>query len=167
MNKRLFIVRHAKSSWDYPQLTDFERPLNTRGKRNVPDMAQRFVETGYTIDQLLSSPAERAITTAKGFAAKLNVSVEQIQKNKDLYHASAFAIKRIISEVPSHIDNLMIFGHNPGLTYLINDLSDFHLDNLATCAICGVEFNIKSWQDVLNTTGKKFYYDFPKSRDKY
>ena len=164
MNKRLFIVRHAKSSWDTPQLTDFERPLNNRGLRDVPDMSQRFLESGYKIDLLLSSPAERAIATAKGFAAKLEVPIHNIRQKQGLYHASAFSIRRIIAGIPNDTQNVMVFGHNPGLTFLINELSNFYLDNLPTCAICGIEFNITSWKSVLNTEGNKFYYDFPKSR---
>jgi len=164
MNKRLFIVRHAKSSWNQPELTDFQRPLNERGKRDVPNMSLRFLEKGYKIDRILSSPAERAITTAYGFAARLNINSEEIIQNESLYHASAFALRRAIAKTPNEIDSLMLFGHNPGLTYLINDISDFNLDNLPTCAVCGIEFNIEQWTSVLKSTGEKFYYDFPKSK---
>ena len=163
MNKRLFIVRHAKSSWKYPELTDFQRPLNGRGKRDVPDMSQRFLETGYKVDLIKSSPAERAFTTAKGFAGRLNINLDEVEQNENLYHASTTSIRRIIASTSNEIDNLMIFGHNPGLTYLINDISDFFLVNLPTCGICGIVFNIKQWSDVLTVSGTKFYYDFPKS----
>ena len=164
MNKRLFIVRHAKSSWKYPELTDFQRPLNGRGKRDVPDMSQRFLETGYKVDLIKSSPAERAFTTAKGFARRLNINLDEVEQNKNLYHASSVSIRRIIAGTPNHINSLMIFGHNPGLTYLINDISDFYLVNLPTCAICGIALNIEQWSDILSASGEKFYYDFPKNK---
>jgi len=163
MNKRLILVRHAKSSWNQPELSDFQRPLNERGRRDVPEMSQRFLETSLKIDRIISSPAERAITTAYGFAARLNINAEDILQKEELYHASAMALKRAIARTPNDIESLMVFGHNPVLTYLINDLSDFYLDNLPTCAICGIEFNIDAWSSVLKEKGRKFYYDFPKS----
>ncbi|MBO3699037.1 histidine phosphatase family protein [Roseivirga sp. E12] len=162
--KRLFIVRHAKSSWDSPYLSDFDRPLNNRGKRDLPDMAKRFLETGYQVDLIIASPAERAWTTAKGFAETLSIADEKFLDDERFYHAGTSTLKEVISVVDDSVDNLMIFGHNPGLTSLIGDLSDFNLYNLPTCAACGIAFNIGSWQQILNTQGEKFYYDFPKSR---
>lgn len=161
--KRLFIVRHAKSSWDFPHLSDFERPLNGRGTRDLPDMASRFESTGYSVDQLVSSPAVRAFSTAKGFAAKLGFSKEEILQESQLYHAGVASLKTVISKAGNQHDSVMIFGHNPGLTYLINELCDLYLDNLPTCAVCGIEFEIDSWSQLNSTKGRKFYYDFPKS----
>lgn len=161
--KRLFIVRHAKSSWDYPYLSDYERPLNNRGKRNLPDMAKRFQLEQFPIDLIISSPAERAITTARGFASALGISNEEIRQEERFFHASRSSIKEIISRQSTDLQSIMVFGHNPGLTYLIHESSDFYLDNLPTCAICGIEFQFESWKDILNKKGKKFYYDFPKS----
>ena len=111
----------------------------------------------------MSSPAERALITAKGYAARLGISSDQIEQQEDLYHASTSSIRRIISNTNNKINALMLFGHNPGFTYLINDLSDFYLDNLPTCAICGIQFEIDNWSQIIHTTGKKFYYDYPKS----
>ena len=163
--KRLFIVRHAKSSWDFPHLTDFERPLNGRGMRNLPDMASRFKNTGFPIGLMISSPAQRAFATAKGFAAKLGFAKEEILQEAQLYHASPSSIKSLLSKTDNTHDSVMIFGHNPGLTYLINDLCDFYLVNLPTCGVCGIEFDIESWATLPKIKGKKFYYDFPKSKD--
>lgn len=163
--KRLFIVRHAKSSWNYPHLTDFQRPLNNRGERDLPDMANRFASSGFEKpDLLISSPAVRALTTAHGHADVLTISQDQIKLEEHFYHASTSTIKTILSKVSDNIQTLMIFGHNPGLTYLINELSDFYLYNLPTCAICGIEFSFENWSDILSVKGRKFYYDFPKSR---
>lgn len=161
--KRLFIVRHAKSSWDSPHLSDFDRPLNNRGKRDLPDMANRFSKTNYQVDFIISSPAERAWTTAKGFAETLHIADEKFMDDERLYHASTSTMKEIISIVDNVHETIMIFGHNPGLTSLISSLSDFNLYNLPTCAICGIEFTIDSWKELLTATGEKIYYDFPKS----
>ncbi len=162
--KRLFIVRHAKSSWDFPYLSDFDRPLNKRGKRNIPDMANRFLEMNYQVDLIVASPAKRAWVTAKGFAKTLDISNEKLLDDERFYHASTSKLVEVISNIDDSVTHLMIFGHNPGLTSLIGKLSDFNLYNLPTCAICGIEFPFESWKEIQNHEGEKFYYDFPKSR---
>lgn len=162
--KRLFIVRHAKSSWKYPELDDFDRPLNKRGRRDLPDMADRFAISEYLPDLLISSPAKRALVTAKGYAKALGINESNIERDKNHYLASSQGLIELIQNFDDKADCVMIFGHNPGLTDLINDLSDFRLDNLPTCGICGIAFNFSSWTDVSKAQGKKFYYDFPKSR---
>ncbi|HEY9117087.1 MAG TPA: histidine phosphatase family protein [Roseivirga sp.] len=162
--KRLLIVRHAKSSWEFSQLSDFERPLNARGVQDVPDMAQRFQSLGIIPDLIISSPANRALTTAQGFAQILGVSSKEIVLDEDHYHASSDTLRSLIREFPNEHECIMIFGHNPGLTYLINELSDLKLDNLPTCGVCGIEFQIDNWKVVKKGSGRKFYYDFPKNK---
>ncbi|OEK03846.1 hypothetical protein BFP97_12110 [Roseivirga sp. 4D4] len=162
--KRLFIVRHAKSSWNSPYLSDFDRPLNKRGKRDLPDMANRFLEMGYPVDLIVASPAKRAWVTAKRFAKALDISNDNFLDDERFYHASTSILMEVISNIDDSVNNLMIFGHNPGLTSLIGKLSDFNLYNLPTCAVCGIEFPFDSWREIQNHQGEKFYYDFPKSR---
>lgn len=164
--KRLLIIRHAKSSWDYPELTDFDRPLNKRGMRDLPDMAERLVKSGFKVDKIASSPANRAITTATQHAKALGISPIQILQDSNLFHASSGHIQHMISGTNDSIQSLAIVGHNPGLTDLINDLSDFDLWNLPTCGICVIDFNIKAWSEIIGSKGNKVYYDFPKSKHK-
>ena len=164
-NKKLFIIRHAKSSWDHPHLSDFERPLNGRGQKDAPEMGKRLLDLGYQPGRIISSPANRAITTAREFAIILGVEPKRIKQDADLYHAHASTMRRIIAQADDQHDTIMLFGHNPGLTYLIEDLCDFDLDNLPTCAICGIEFQVSSWAEILHKDGIKFFYDFPKSKD--
>ena len=161
--KRLYIVRHAKSSWDDPYLRDFDRPLNGRGKRNVPDMGKRLADLNVRPDLMISSPANRALTTAKGLAKAIGYPVADIQEAPTLYHASTQTIRQVMSQTSDDVETLMIFGHNPGFTSLIGALSDFSIWNLPTCAVCGIEFDFKSWKEILHSRGRKFYYDFPKS----
>jgi phosphohistidine phosphatase len=163
--KRLLIIRHAKSSWDNAELTDFERPLNKRGERDLPDMAIRLKNKGFQIQGYLSSPAKRAITTAIAHAQAFGIKAESIVQDHRLYHASSRSILQVLSEMKDNIEFLAVFGHNPGLTHLIQDLSDFDLWNLPTCAVCGIELDIDSWKQITETKGKKFYYDYPKSRE--
>lgn len=161
--KKLLIVRHAKSSWDDASLRDFDRPLNKRGSRDVPDMGKRLSAQGLIPDQIISSPANRAITTARGIAKELGYALSAIHEEPDLYHAGTYTIREIISKTDNNVNTLMIFGHNPGFTDLIVRLSDLNLYNLPTCAACGVAFDFESWEEILDKRGKKFYYDYPKS----
>ena len=127
-------------------------------------MANRFLKLKIKPDLLISSPANRALTTAKGHAQAMGISMDQIVQDERHYHASSQELRELIQEVNDEHECIMIFGHNPGLTYLINELCNFNLDNLPTCAICGIEFNISSWSYVSKGLGEKFYYDFPKAQ---
>lgn len=162
--KKLYVVRHAKSSWDDPYLSDFDRPLNKRGKRDVPDMGQRLSDLKVMPDLIISSAANRALTTAKGIAKELGYDKDQIQTEESLYHANTRTIREVVSCVNRDTHTLMIFGHNPGFTDFIDCISDLSLYNLPTCAVCGIDFQFESWKEILATRGKKFYYDYPKSR---
>lgn len=161
--KKLLIIRHAKSSWDDASLRDFDRPLNKRGVRDVPDMGKRLASLDIQPDLIISSPANRAITTARGIAIEIGYDIERIQAEPELYHAGTSTIREVISKVDNNINTLMIFGHNPGFTDLISRVSDLSLYNLPTCAACGIEFDFTSWKEILNQHGQKFYYDYPKS----
>lgn len=127
-------------------------------------MANRLTKTTFHPDLFLSSPANRALTTAFGHAIAFGVKESEVLQDHRLYHASSQTIQAIISETNAKIDALAIFGHNPGLTGLINDLSEFDLWNLPTCAICIIELNIQSWSEIGPARGKKIYYDYPKSK---
>lgn len=161
--KTLFIVRHAKSSWKDHSLSDFDRPLNKRGKRDVPDMGARLKSQNIIPDLIISSPANRALTAAKGIATQISYPLSHIVESDALYHGSSRNIIKLIAATDDSYDSLMIFGHNPGFTYLINDLTDFYLDNLPTCGICGIEFPIDSWKALPIQKGNKVLYDYPKS----
>ena len=95
IGKEILLVRHAKSSWDDPYLDDHDRPLNERGLRNAPDMGKRLQGLGIRTDAWISSTALRAITTAEILAEQVGFPIDQIQRSKDLYHASATELLRI------------------------------------------------------------------------
>ena len=110
--KILHINRHAKSSWKDMSLRDFDRPLNKRGKINAAFMSEKFVEE-HKVDLIISSPANRAKTTALYFATALGLDEDQIQFDARIYGAGVSEMHSILSSVPKHINSVMIFGHNP------------------------------------------------------
>ncbi len=138
--KTLTIVRHAKSSWDHPSLADSERPLNERGERDAPVMARRIQKAGIRPSLILSSHAVRAWSTARVIAKELNYPLEFLQREKDMYLASAERLLSIVARQDEGFNNMMIVGHNPGLTDLVNLLLPGTTGNLPTCGVVSVTF---------------------------
>ena len=160
--KKLFIVRHAKSSWDFPELDDFDRPLNKRGKRNAPEMGQRLASRNVLPDLLITSPAKRAAATARRIAEEIHYPTEKIVKDGLLYHGSNINTLKLIQAVANDVHSLMIFGHNPGLTDLTNKLSGSDIYNIPTCGIAEIDFDIATWNELDFGKGELVFFDYPK-----
>ena len=165
--KTLFVIRHAKSSWDASNVDDFERPLNERGKRDAPRMAKRLKEKEIHVDQMVSSPAKRAYSTAKKIAKVLNYPKDDIKTDRRLYHADEETILDVVREVKDSRKTVLLFGHNPGLTEFVNSLMDGQqdIDNIPTCGIVAFQFNTETWADVNWGKGKMLFFDYPKSKE--
>lgn len=116
--KTIFLMRHAKSSWDDPALTDHDRPLNKRGLRDLPVMASWLARQSSRPDWCLSSTALRAEATARGICQEkgLRIPCEQTAR---LYHASPEEIVGVLRELPEEIEAPLIVSHNPGLEELV------------------------------------------------
>jgi phosphohistidine phosphatase len=165
--KTLYVVRHAKSSWENTDLPDLERPLNDRGKTDAPRMGKRLKEKEIYPELLISSPAKRAFSTAKRIAEILNYKAENIKIKEKLYHAGADQILGVLKNVKDSIESVMIFGHNPGLTDFVNEFSeeDFVTDNIPTCGIAAFHIPIESWTDIKFGIAELQFFDYPKTRE--
>ncbi len=160
--KTLYVVRHAKSSWDQEDLSDFDRPLNERGLKNAPEMAQRFME-GATIPQLIiSSPAKRAISTARILAKEFGISEDAIKQEASIYEGDRGDLARLISRQNPDIDTIMITGHNPGVTDFINWICYIEEAQIPTCSIATIQVDMKKWNGWERGMGKLIDLDFPK-----
>ena len=160
--KRLTIVRHAKSSWKHPELRDRERPLNKRGRRDAPVMGQRIADAGLRPSLIISSPAVRAWETAKVVARALNYPLEFLQREDDLYHASVRDILDVIAAQDNGFNNLMLFGHNPGLTDFANFLSPGLTSNLPTAGVVSVRIDRDNWRLRDRPETELVLHDWPK-----
>jgi phosphohistidine phosphatase len=161
--KTLYLVRHAKSSWADPLLDDIDRPLNNRGRRDAPRMGKRLRERELTPDLIFSSPAERAVSTSMLIAEKIRYDVWNIHTNARLYHATEDGLLAFTRQLNNANDEVMIVGHNPGLTDFVNSLAGKLItDNMPTCAVAGIRFDSNSWELVGWDKGKLLFYDFPK-----
>lgn len=160
--KTVFLVRHAKSSWDSPGLKDHDRPLNERGKRDAPRMAEWVYGTDVEVDYLLSSTAKRAHQTALEFAAALGLKPAEVVTTPDLYHASENEITEIIRGLPDEVNTAMLFAHNPGLTDFFNLLPANRVDNVPTCGVYNVQMSMDRWEDFEPTAARSSIFFYPK-----
>jgi phosphohistidine phosphatase len=160
--RTLFLIRHAKSSWDNPGLRDFSRPLNDRGLHDAPKMANFLAKQGVEPDLLLSSPAKRALTTAHFFAKTFGIGDEAVVQEQDIYEAAPGDILQIVSRLPDSAQTVLLFGHNPTLTEVANRYTEDFIDNIPTCGIVQIESKADSWKafDEENAAVKKRF--FPK-----
>ena len=160
--KKLILLRHAKSSWKDASLDDFDRPLNRRGKKDAPKMAHKLAMRKIKIDLIISSPANRTNETAKIFANILGCESEIIFNDK-LYEASYKEILNVINLIDDKYQNVLLVCHNPGITNLVNYISDYFIENISTSGIVGLSTN-SSWKNI-NENGCSFlFYDYPQRK---
>lgn len=162
MNKTLYLIRHAKSSWDNTSLSDHDRPLNKRGKRDAPFMAKVLRKKGIKPDLIISSTALRALDFAKIIAEELDYSRKKIIATKDLYMADERKMLEILRSADDSLNTVFIIGHNPYITEFANSLCNHNLDNIPTSGIFCMEFHVKKWNEINPGTGKFVSFDYPK-----
>ena len=160
--KKLYLLRHAKSSWDYPKLDDFERPLNKRGRNDLPVMAKVINRQGIKPGLILSSPALRAAFTAINVIQLAGISKHLLKYDNMIYEASTSMLLNLIKNTNDKIDSLMLVGHNPGMTSLANYLSDKRIDNIPTCGLFGMKLNTTNWKDLSEKSASFLFFDYPK-----
>jgi len=161
--KTLFLLRHAKSSWGNPTLEDRQRPLNSRGLRDAPTMGKRFMDRDESLDQIITSPATRARTTAKLFAEACGFSSENIIEEADLYFTSTQSIEDLIIRGADQTQALMLVFHNPDITHFVNSIdASNQISNVPTCGLIKLTCDIKSWRDWSVSNTRFEYFDYPK-----
>jgi len=163
MSKQLLLVRHAKSDWDNIRLSDFDRPLNSRGNKNAPEMARRLLKKGIIPQQIVSSPAVRALTTARYFAKELGLQKSGIVKEMQIYEALTSTLMEVINKLDNNYSLIALFGHNPGMTSVVSNLCTTDLYNIPTCGMVLIEFPFDEWDLVSAGTGELVFYDYPKN----
>ncbi len=158
--KTLVLVRHGKSSWEYPNLSDFERPLKKRATLDAQLVSKAFLDGNIHTYTAFSSGANRAFSTAQMFAKYLGSKVSTLEAKEELYTFSGLEILKFIKETSNQIDHLMLFGHNPALTEIANQMGNQSFANIPTTGLVQINFEIHSWTDAFG--GKTQLYLFPK-----
>lgn len=161
MERKLFIIRHGKSSWE-TVVDDIDRPLTERGVRNSYEMADRLQESGLLPKALYSSPANRALHTAVIMSRVWKTAERNMHICKDLYLSDEDDIQDVISGLPDEITEVAIFGHNPGFTGFANRYLRPPVENIPTAGVVVLVFEMDSWTDMAATQVKQSLFDYPK-----
>lgn len=148
--KTLLVQRHAKSSWKHPELSDHDRPLNKRGKRDAPRMGRLVAAQGLRPDVIVSSTARRARRTAEEVARHAGCE-GAVQLDRRLYLASPDEIVDVVRGVAGSARRVMVVGHNPGLEDLVARLAG-RRETLPTAALAALHLSIRSWTELTAST---------------
>lgn len=159
--KKLTLIRHAKANWKHPGLEDHDRSLNKRGVRDAAELGRRFLAHGSRLDLIYSSTAMRARTTALSFLDSFGLADEHLQLDKVLYLASKETLLNFINEFPNDDSEIAIVAHNPGMTVLVNHLSDLGLDDMPTCGVVELTYDVANWRDLARTQPVASWHDYP------
>ena len=160
--KTLILIRHAKSSWADPSQSDFDRPLNERGRRDAPEMAKRLLEKKFKIDQIIYSPALRTTETMMVFKEVLKIDTKNCLSIEELYHAPLFILNETIRDIDHKNNTVILIGHNPGITELANSLTNLRTDNMPTCSIFTVQSDCNNWTEFSSAKKEFLFFDYPK-----
>ncbi len=160
--KRLYLVRHAKSSWEEPELPDKERPLNTRGKRDAPFMGKQLKKCKVKPEVIISSPAKRALDTARIIAKAIRFPALKIEIDRSAYQANISTLLKTVRNIKASSREAILVGHNPELTEFSRYLTGSALDTIPTCGIFCADFKGNSWKSVGKNKGTLVFFHYPK-----
>ena len=160
--KELFVLRHAKSSWDEPNKDDIDRELTARGISDAYSMANRLIKQLKAVDLILTSHANRATHTATIFAGVIGYSFDKIRITSNLYEASESKLISLVKELPNELTRVLIVGHNPTFTNYVNRYLPKSIDNIPTAGVVGMSFNTSSWKEISKEILQSNFFEFPK-----
>lgn len=161
--KTLYLLRHAKSSWSFDELSDQQRPLNDRGRDDAPRMGQALARRHITLDLLVSSPAVRALSTAALVAKELDYPHNRIQVEAGIYGADVDGLLVIIRALPDAAGSVLLVGHNPTITDTVNALSPSDINEMPTAAVVCLKFETDQWAEVSKVNAEFYFYDYPRN----
>jgi len=159
--KTVLFARHAKSNWNEAGISDFARPLNSRGEEDAPRMASYLQQSAYIVDQIISSDAARALATATEYKNCLTPNKEIIHDHS-LYLASHLDIADVVKNIPSKYSNVMIVGHNPGMTEIVDHYAEGRVQDMPTCSIAIIQFDVADWNEIKVGKGHLLAFEYPK-----
>jgi phosphohistidine phosphatase len=158
--KTLYLLRHAKSSWNDPSLQDFDRPLNGRGLEAAPLVGRLIRKRKLRIDLLLGSPAARARQTAALVTEAAGLATE-LRYDERIYDADAARLLEVVSQVRESANAVMLVGHNPGMEELLGVLTG-ETHHMPTAALACIMLDTEKWGKVRERTGRLEWLIRPK-----
>lgn len=163
--KTLYLLRHAKSSWSFDELSDQERPLNDRGRADAPLMGQALAKRRICPDTVVSSPAVRAMSTAVLVAREMQYPHDKIVVEPGIYGADVDDFLAIIRNLPDSAASALVVGHNPTITETANELSPSSLNEMPTAAVVCLRFACEHWAEVSKANAEFYFYDYPRNAE--
>ncbi|MDO7854672.1 SixA phosphatase family protein [Hymenobacter convexus] len=161
--KTLYLLRHAKSSWSFDELSDQERPLNDRGRDDAPAMGKALAKRRICPDLVVSSPAVRAMSTAVLVAREMQYPHDKITVEPGIYGADVDGLLAVIRELPDAAASVLLVGHNPTITETANELSPTSFNEMPTAAVVCLHFDTDKWEEVSKQNAEFYFYDYPKN----
>lgn len=159
--KTLYIVRHAKSSWEF-NVQDDERSLLSKGIKRTHKIGKYLKEKQTSVDLILSSYAVRAFETAKIIASAIDYPEENIIIVDNLYHATTDRLYDELYGLDNDVKSVMIFGHNPTFTSFANHFLEQEIDWLPTSGLVAVNFLTDHWTEISSAKHQELFAVFPK-----
>lgn len=163
--KTLLLVRHAKSSWSDADISDINRPLKRSGVKDAIEVSKKLKTLKCSPDILITSPAVRAITTALIFARTLKYQYNRIVINEMVYDFSKDALLPLLRNIDDKYNVIMLVGHDPAFTNLLNDLTGKILDKIPTSSVAKISFSVKHWNKIIHKSGKLVFIESPKKEN--
>lgn len=158
--KTLYIVRHAKSSWEYEGIKDIDRPLNKRGINNAYLISSVLNKKIACPDVFISSCANRALHTAMIFSYTFNYPLTNLKISKSLYSFSDGYLIKTVKALDDGFDSAIIFSHDHGISDFVNKFGSVQMNHVPTCGVVGIKFNTNHWKNIKE--GNTFITEFPK-----
>lgn len=163
--KTLYLMRHAKSSWSFDDLSDEQRPLNDRGRDDAPRMGQALAKRHIQLGLLVSSGAVRALSTAALVAKELDYPPERIAVRPEIYEADLDTLLGVVHSLPDEAQSVLLVGHNNTITDLANYLSPSPLQQeMPTAGIVCLHFHTDRWADVARANAEFYFFDRPREQ---
>ena len=159
--KTLYLLRHAKSSWADRELTDQDRPLNSRGLTDIPKMSARLREKS-AVQAIISSTAARAFSTARLMGEGIGIPAESVSSNDEMYLSGPLKLLEIVRQLDDMLTEVMLVGHNPAITEFVNSMTGGSISNVPTCGVVTLKLNSDTWTDAAFDEAKLIEFDYPK-----
>jgi phosphohistidine phosphatase len=161
--RRLYLIRHAKSSHKDGNLEDIDRPLNDRGEKDAILIGKELSKKGVNCDKVLVSSSTRTRLTAKYLLKEIGFEENKIEYDRNIYRTSTENMISIINNVDPQDKDVAIIGHNPTTYQVANHFQkDTLFKDIPTCAVIAIEFEADSWEEIKAKKGKLLFFDYPK-----
>jgi len=161
MTKTLFLLRHARAIEKQAGQQDIDRELSSIGLQNSTRMGMYLNDQPNGFDIILSSPANRATTTAMLLAEQMKYDTHKVHVNPEIYEASVRTLLRVVNQLKNEWNTVLIVGHNPSITYLAEYLTKSEIGDMTTCGLASIGFHVDQWEEVSEGTGDLLFYQHP------